>query len=58
MESLHTQDRKAILAEETPSEAREQSRLFDACLNAGMSFDEPDHVAWATLRLSSDLVSA
>lgn len=58
MGKLHTQYRVALLAEGTPSEAREQSRLFDACLDAGMSFDEPDCVAWATDRVTADLVSA
>lgn len=37
---------------------REQSRLFDACLGAGMSFDEPDCMAWATRAVTADLVSA
>lgn len=29
---------------------RQSNILFDACLDAGMSFDEPDHVAWALER--------
>lgn len=58
MESLHTQFAAALRAEGTPSEAREQSRLFDACLDAGMSFDEGDHVAWAARVVTADLVSA
>lgn len=26
---------------------RAESRLYDVCLDSGMSFDEPDHVSWA-----------
>lgn len=26
---------------------RLSNRLFDACVEAGMCFDEPDHEAWA-----------
>lgn len=58
METLHTQFHIALLAEGTRSEAREQSRLFDACLDAGMAYDEPDCMAWATQRVTADLVSA
>ena len=58
METLHTQYAAALRAIGTPSEAREQSRLFDACLDAGMAFDEPDHVAWAGRAVTADLVSA
>lgn len=31
---------------------RKSNVLFDACAAAGMSFDEPDHVAWATQRVT------
>jgi hypothetical protein len=39
------------------AEVRAESRLFDYCLNAGMSFDEPNHIDWAALRLG-DWLSA
>ena len=34
------------------------NRLFDACLDAGMSQDEPDHEAWAAERVALWLVAA
>lgn len=37
---------------------RTTNRLFDACLDAGMSFDECDHEAWATEAVLKTLVSA
>lgn len=58
MDALHTQYRIALQAEGTPSEAREQSRLFDACLDAGMPFDTADHVAWAGDAVTADLMGA
>lgn len=32
--------------------------LLDACLDAGMSYDEPDHVAWAGERVTAWLLDA
>jgi hypothetical protein len=37
---------------------RLSSRLLDACLDAGMSHDEPDHHEWAAGYLCRALVSA
>ncbi len=34
------------------------NRLFDACLGAGMSFDEADHEAWAREAVLKTLVAA
>jgi hypothetical protein len=34
------------------------NRLLDACLDAGMSYDEPDHVLWAGNAITRALVSA
>ncbi len=36
---------------------RQSNRLFDACLDAGMSFDEPDHHDWAAIRIGEWLCS-
>lgn len=45
---------------ETHSHAyiRATNVLFDACLGAGMSHDEPDHEAWAAERVTRWLLSA
>lgn len=43
---------------EAADEARRESRLFDACLAAGMSFDEPDASGWATARILDWLQAA
>lgn len=32
---------------------RGESRLFDYCLAAGMSFDEPDHIEWASSAINT-----
>ena len=45
MDQLHTQYAATLRAEGLPSEAREQSRLLDACIEAGMDYMNPDHVA-------------
>lgn len=37
---------------------RTSNRMFDACLDAGMSFDEADHEAWATEFVTRCLTSA
>jgi hypothetical protein len=37
---------------------RLSNRLFDACLDAGMSYDEPDHIEWASRVIVLELVSA
>lgn len=37
---------------------RADSRLLDACLDAGMSHDEPSHGAWASARIGSWLLSS
>lgn len=37
--------------------ARNSSRLFDACLGAGMGHDVPDHEAWAAVRIARWLTS-
>lgn len=37
---------------------RLSNRLFDACLDAGMSRDEPCHETWATAAVLKTLVSA
>lgn len=34
------------------------NRLFEACVTAGMSHDEPDHEAWAAERVARWLVAA
>lgn len=31
---------------------RAESRLFDVCLDQGMSFDEPNHIEWAAERIN------
>lgn len=36
---------------------RATNRLFDACLDAGMSFDEPSHEDWAAERVTAWLLS-
>lgn len=37
---------------------RLSSRLLDACLDAGMSHDEPDHHEWAVVAITRALVAA
>lgn len=37
---------------------RQSNVLFDACLDAGMSQDEPDHEAWGAERVARWLVEA
>lgn len=37
---------------------RQSNVLLDACLDAGMSFDEPDHVLWARERVFATLLAA
>lgn len=37
---------------------RATNRLFDACLEAGMSQDEPNHELWAAERVTRWLVGA
>lgn len=32
--------------------------LFDACIDAGMSFDEPEHHVWAGERVTAFLLAA
>lgn len=34
------------------------NRLLDACLDAGMSHDEPDHTVWAVTAITRELLSA
>jgi len=34
------------------------SVLYDTCIDAGMSLDEPDHRAWAARRVTQWLVAA
>lgn len=46
------------LAIEPQAAVRAESRLFDACIEAGMSHDEPDHCAWASERVARWLVDA
>lgn len=58
MERLHTQLAAYLRATYTPTEAREESRLFDACLDAGMPFETDNHVEWAVFATTADLVSA
>ena len=36
---------------------RKTNILFDACLDAGMSFDEPNHEEWAAIRVAQWLCS-
>lgn len=36
---------------------RQSNMLLDACLDAGMSHDEPDHIAWAGERVTAWLLS-
>lgn len=40
------------------SEIRASNVLLDACFDAGMSHDEPDHEAWAAERVARWLVAA
>jgi hypothetical protein len=37
---------------------RKSNRLLDVCLNAGMSYDEPDHHAWAAEYVTKAMLSA
>jgi hypothetical protein len=37
---------------------RTSNELLDACVDAGMSYDHDDHVAWATEAVIRSLVSA
>lgn len=37
---------------------RASSRLLDACIDAGMSHDEPCHHAWASERVAQWLLSS
>ena len=37
---------------------RLSNRLFDACLDAGMSYDEPNHEEWAASLILRALCSA
>lgn len=57
-DELHTRLAAYLRAEGSLLEAREQSRLFDACLDAGMPFDTDDLVEWAVFATTADLVSA
>jgi hypothetical protein len=34
------------------------NRLLDACIDAGMSYDEPSHAAWAVDAITRALVAA
>lgn len=38
--------------------ARCESRLFDAAMACGMSYDEPSVIDWAAERITRDLMSA
>lgn len=40
------------------AEIRASNVLLDACFDAGMSHDEPDHEAWAAERVACWLVEA
>ena len=37
---------------------RASNRLYDACLDAGMSREEPDHEKWACVRICKALTSS
>ena len=36
---------------------RAESRLFDLCIDAGMSFDEPNHIEWAAVAINNEMGS-
>jgi len=40
------------------AEVQAESRLYDACIGAGMSHDEPNHMEWAGRRIAAWLFSA
>lgn len=37
---------------------RTENRLVDACINAGMAYDEDDHHAWAAKAVTNWLMAA
>lgn len=37
---------------------RKSNILLDACIDAGMSHDEPDHHDWAAIRVAEWLIAA
>lgn len=64
MDALFTAYNALVLAGDfnTTSDPRAWVRLsnilFDACLDAGMSYDEPDHEKWAALTVTKCLLAA
>lgn len=48
----------ARAAHDPIAEVRAESRLFDVCLASGMDFDEPNHIEWAAVEITKDLVAA
>jgi len=48
-----------FMASENPRDwIRKSNILLDACLDAGMSYDEPSHENWAAERLATWLLAA
>ena len=58
MEHVHTALRDLLQNQGTQTEARCESRLLDACLAAGMSFNEPCVETWALNACTKDLLTA
>lgn len=46
------------LATDPRAAIRATNRLLDACIDAGMAHDEPDHEAWAAERVTRWLCEA
>lgn len=44
-------------AQDPMAEVRAESVLFDACLSAGMDFDEPNHIEWAAVAINNSMGS-
>lgn len=51
-EKMQTTLNMALLMSCPISRVSAESRLFDLCLEAGMDFDEPDHIEWAAVRIN------
>lgn len=47
----------ARAATDPRAEIRAENILLDACIDAGMSHDEPNHIEWAAMQITQDLVS-
>lgn len=57
LETLVTEQSAHFYAQGTASEARAESRLFDAAIACGMSFDHDDLHGWVAIKVGEFLTS-